>query len=84
MNKLIRGILTFGIAIVCTFGGVGCSFRLKPMPKTEVIVIDGLIYTRYVKTNVYHVSGDDRKNNPEIMHINPYCNGIEVRFLEKG
>lgn len=81
MNKLIRGILTFGIAIVCTFGGVGCSFRLKPMPKTEVIVIDGLIYTRYVKTNVYHVSGDDRKNNPEIMHINPYCNGIEVRFF---
>ncbi len=81
MNEFIKRLLAFVTSAFCAFGGVGCDFDLDSRPKLEYLGLDGFSYTRYVRTNTYHLTNDRRRVNSEILHISPYYKGIEVQFF---
>ncbi|MBR2967507.1 MAG: InlB B-repeat-containing protein [Clostridia bacterium] len=79
MKKFIKSLLAIGLVLICVFGIAGC--RLKPDPNKGLKYIEYNGFTYCKKSNIYHLTGDQRKNNSEIMHINPYYNGNEVKYF---
>ena len=81
MNRVVKKIVFLEIILVCLCGTIGCTLKPDPRKGEELLEYNGFSYTRYVKSNNYYLTGDQGENNPEIMHINPYVNGDEVRYF---
>lgn len=81
MNRFAKRILFLVIVATVFCGTIGCSLKPDPRKGQELLEYNGFSYTRYIKSNNYYLTGDQGKNNPEIMHINPYCDGDEVKYF---